>query len=127
MWSHWVDFNRGLEDGRLNFSEAQELLEFLSGSPAPDGLELSKHVYMGGGWPTDARATRIVTSVKAWASALPFLLASPSTKWGALLISLEARRRSPGPAASGRSGVVAGAVHVLILSTSKVDSDAWDL
>ena len=121
MWSHWVDSNRGCEDQRLNFSEALELLEFLSGSQAPDGLELNKHVYMGGGSPTDARGSRIVRSVRAWASALPLRLVSHSMKWGALLISLEVTKRSNGRGGSGSRGMDDGAVEVLILSTSKRD------
>jgi len=121
MWSHWVDSSPACAHGRLDFSEARELLEFLSACPLPADLELSKHVYMGGGWPTDAKASRIVTSVKAWASALPFLLADPSTRWGALLISQVARQRSPGRADSGNRGEGVGAVHTLILSTSKPD------
>jgi len=116
-----VDSNRGCEDQRLNFSEALELLGTLSGSRAPDALALSKHVYMGGGSPTDGQGTRIVKSVRAWASVLPLRLADPCTKWGVLLMSLETRRRSSGLVVSGKAGEVVGAVEVLILSTSKLD------
>jgi hypothetical protein len=121
MWSHWVDSNPGCEDQRLNFSEALELLGTLSGSRAPGDLALSKHVYMGGGAPSDPKGSQIVKSVRAWASVLPLRLADPFTKWGVLLMSLEARRRSSGLVVSGRVGEVVGAVEVLILSTSKPD------
>jgi hypothetical protein len=114
-----VDSNRGCEDQRLNFSEALELLGTLSGSRAPGALELSKHVYMGGGTPSDVKGLLIVKSVRAWASVLPLRLADPFTKWGVLLTSLEARKRSSGLVVSGRAGEVVGAVEVLILSTSK--------
>jgi hypothetical protein len=116
-----VDSGRGCEDQRLNFSEALELLGTLSGSRAPGDLELSKRVYMAGGAPSDPKGSQIVKSVRAWASVLPLRLADPSTKWGVLLMLLEARKRSSGLVVPGRGGAVVGAVEVLILSISKPD------
>src|SRR5260370_9836830 len=122
MWSHWEDFSRVFDPGQLDFSEARELLEFLSASPVPDALTVNKHVFMGCGWPTDERATRILRSVKAWASALPLRLVTPSTKWGALLISLEVTRRSSGPGTFGSRGMGDGSLEGLIFSTSNTNA-----
>jgi hypothetical protein len=119
MWSRSAGFNPGSKVQRLDFSELLTLMDFLSASPLPEGLELNKRVYSTAGWASIARGTAIRKFVSEWASALPYRLADPSIKWEGLLTLLETRTRSATWAGSGKVGEAAGEVAALILSTSK--------
>ncbi len=118
---------RSCETQRLNFSESRALLEFLSESQACDDLTLNKRVYMLPGYGIVAPATATTRFVREWVSALLLRLADPCMKSAVHLTLLEARRRLLAPDTTGKESEVAGAVEVMILSTSRREDRGRDL
>lgn len=119
MWSRSEVSNRGCVSQRLDFSELLALLDFLSDSPLPVGLEVSKHVSITAGWHSVAGGLAIRQSVVALVSALPPRLADPSIRWEGLSILQRMVPPSESSVPFGNRGAVGGEVMALILSTSR--------
>jgi hypothetical protein len=115
----FVASNPGSNLGHLDFSESLELLDFLSGSRAPDDHVVSKRVSTENGSGSGVSVSPTQRSVSKQVSALLHRLADPSTRWAAHLTLVEVLKLLPTWEQRGSLGEGGGVVAVLILSISK--------